>query len=94
MDSQAEGLVLRILIELVPNELEFIKDAIGVISITITEEELSLIIKGIPLLSGSILQYIPLFLKASASILINGLEPVLEFRITVRISVDIVERFK
>lgn len=94
LDSLAERFVLWVSIELIAKEFEFVQDAIGVVAITITEEELSLIVKSIPLFRGRVLENVTLLLEATTCELVNRLEPVLQFWVAVGISVDVVKRFE
>ena len=62
LDSQAEGLVLWILVELITKELEFVQNAVGVVAIAIAEEELSLVVQTIPLVCRFVLENVSLLL--------------------------------
>ena len=55
MHGIAESLVLWISIKLMANELDFVKNAVGVATIFVPEEKVALIIKFVPTKGQSIL---------------------------------------
>ena len=91
LGSTSESLVLRVLVELVGEELGLVEDAIGMISVPLAEEESTLVVDLVPFVVGLILQNVTLLLKALADVLVEALEPVLEFRVLVGIAVNLVE---
>lgn len=89
-----ESLVLRVSIELLAQELELVDDAISVRPVTLTEEEVALVVNLVPLICGSILHDEALLLQAPTNVSIQALEPVLQLRVLVRILVNGVDRIE
>lgn len=91
VEGVGESRVLGISVELVAQELELLKDTVRVRLVTVTEEEVALIIYLVPLIRRSILQDVALLLEALADVDIQVLEPVLQLRIPVGVLVDLVD---
>ena len=91
LDSVAESLVLWVRIELLAQEVKLVQNAVGVISVAVAEEELSLIVQAVPLLGGGVLEDVALLLETSSCVLVKIFEPVLKLRVLVGISVDVIE---
>jgi hypothetical protein len=87
-----EGLVLRIRVELLANELELVGDTVSVSTVTTSEEIVALVVNTVPLFVGGIFKDIALLLENFANVAIKALEPVLEFRVAVSVGVDLVNR--
>jgi hypothetical protein len=85
LHSQAELLVLWVLVELVGKELDLIDNTVGVVAVTVTEEEVSTVVELIPLVGSGILHDIALLLQDLSGISVNALEPVLELWVLVGI---------
>lgn len=60
LGGETELLVLRILIKLLAEELDLVKNAVGVIAIAVTEQEAALVIELIPLLGAGRLKNVAL----------------------------------
>lgn len=86
-----ETLVLGILVELISHELQFINEVIGMVTVSLSEQELSLIVELVPFSVGLVLQNVTLFSKTSASVFVEMSEPALEFRVSISITVELVE---
>lgn len=86
-------LVLWILIKLITDEFEFIDHAVGVVTVTIAEEEAAFVVQLVPLLSSRVLQNEALLLKGFTDILVDVAEPALEFGVFVGITVHNVDGF-
>lgn len=82
---------MRIFVELLRNELEFVHDTIGVVLVAFTEEIVAMVVYLIPLFRGTILENKTRFLEALANKVIHLAEPFLEFRVSIGIAVDIVD---
>ena len=91
LGGTSEGLVLGILVELLAIELELVENAVRVISVSLAEEESAFVVDLVPLIVGLILQDVALLLETLADVLVETLEPVLEFRVLVGITVDLVK---
>ena len=91
LGCSSERLVLGILVELVSHELGLVDDAVGVVSVTFAEEELTLVIDAVPLVIGRILQNETLLLKTATDEFVEILEPVLQFGVLVGITIDIIQ---
>lgn len=90
----SETLVLWVLVELVGKELDFIEDAVGMVSVTVSKEEVATVVQLVPLIGGSVFHNIALLLQALSDVRVNLLEPVLQLGILVRITVDLVKSIK
>jgi hypothetical protein len=86
-----EGFVLRVLVELLANELELVDDSVGVIPVAVTEQELAVVVKLVPLGVGVILEDVALLLQAAANELVHVGEPALQLGILLSIAVDLVD---
>jgi hypothetical protein len=85
-----QSLVLWILVKLIAHELELVHNTVGVVSVSIAEEEVSLIVEGVPLVGGLVLEDIALLLEASSDVLVHRFEPVLELGVLLGITVQLV----
>jgi hypothetical protein len=79
-------------IELLSEELELISNAVGVATVATAEQIMTVVVDTVPLFSGGVLHDESLLLKAPTDVGVELLEPVLEFGVTVRILVDLVDR--
>ncbi len=89
-----KAFILRILIELETEKFEFVKDAVGVVSIAITEQELAFLLELVEFFGGVVLQNVPLLLETLAYISVDLAEPAFELWVTIGISVDVIERLE
>ena len=85
-----ESAILRILVELVGEELCLVNDTIGVIAVTLAKKEVALVIKLVPLLVGVVLHYIALLFEATAKVGVNVFEPTAKLGVLISITVDLV----
>ena len=77
---------------MVRKEFDLVKDVISVVSVTVTEEELTLIVKLIPFLGSLVSEDETLLSQTFTDVYVDALEPVLELWILISITVDLVER--
>jgi hypothetical protein len=82
------------LVELVGKELDLIEDAIGMVSVTVSKEEVATVVQLVPLIGGGVFYNITLLLKALSDVRFNIFKPVLQLGILVRITVDLVKSIK
>ncbi len=94
LHGQSESLVLRVLVKLISKKLGFIDDAVGVIAVSFTEEELSMVVQLVPFFIGLILENEALLFQTFADEFVDRLEPVLQFWIAVGIGVDVLDGFE
>lgn len=80
-----------VLVELISKELDFVDDTVGMVSVSFTEEELSLVVQLMPLLVGLILEDVSLLFQTFTDVLVNRLEPVPQFWVAVGIGVDVLD---
>jgi len=85
LHSQAELLVLWVLVELVCEELDLIDNTVGVVAVTVTEKEVSTVVELVPLVGSGILHDVTLLLQDLSDISVNVLKPVLELWVLVGI---------
>lgn len=81
----SELLVLNIPVELVGKKLSLVDNAISVVAVTVPEKEVSTVIERIPLVGSRVLHDITLLLQNLSDVLVNTLEPVLQFWVLVGI---------
>lgn len=86
-----KGLILWVLVELVAHELELVHDAVGMVFVAVAEQEVPLVIEGIPLIGRLVLENVALFLEASADVLVHGFEPILQLWVLVGIAVQLID---
>jgi hypothetical protein len=75
-------------IELVGDEFGLVHDSVGVGTVTISEQIISLVVENIPFLGGRVLHDIPLLSEAFTDICVDRLEPFLQLGIFLGITVD------
>lgn len=92
VDRLSELPVLLVGIELLADELELVRNAVGVAAVTTAQELVTLVVDLVPLLGGTILQDVTLLLQALADVLVEVPEPALELGILIGILVDLVDR--
>ena len=71
----SETLVLRILIKLLPEVFEFIKDMVGVVLVAFSKKEPSFVLERVPFVGGGILHDKAGFLETLTNVAVNRLEP-------------------
>lgn len=85
-------LVVRVLVELLTEELELLNDTIGVIPVALAQEEVALVVKLVVLLGGLVLEDEALLLQALANVGVEVLEETSELGVFVGVTVDLVDR--
>lgn len=92
LDGVAEALVQRVLVELAPEELDLIGNAVGVVAVTLAEEVVPTVVDLVPLLRSAILHDEALLLETFSDIVVQMLEPRPQVRVLVGVPVDGVDR--
>lgn len=87
----SKGVVLRILVELVGEELDLVNNTVGVAAVLVAEEVSTLIVELIPLTGGLVLQNVALLKEASADVRVHRLEPILELAVVISVLVDLAD---
>lgn len=87
-----KGVVLRVLVELVDEELDLVKNSVGVASVLVAEQVPAMVIEVIPLSGGGIVQNVALLKQAASDEGVRRLEPVLKLPIVISILVDLADR--
>jgi hypothetical protein len=91
LDGLAEALVHSISIKLVREEFYFVNDAVSVVAITLTKEEVSAVVELIPLISSAILHNVALLLETLSDVCVDILEPRLELGIFLSVPIECVD---
>jgi len=91
LNGLTEALIVLVCCKLFTQELEFIGNTIGVITVAVAKQEISVIVQAIVLLSRLMAQDITLLFETGADVIVDGTEPILELRVIISITVDIVD---
>lgn len=94
LNGLAEALIVLVCRKLFAQELEFISNTIGVITVAVAKQEIAVIVQAIVLLSRLMAHDITLFFETGADVVVDGTEPILELRVIISITVDIVDRIE
>lgn len=73
-------------------ERQLVDHTVCVITVAVAEEEVATVIDLIPFVGGGILHDKALLLEAFTNIVVHVTEPLLQFRVTIGISVHVVNR--
>jgi hypothetical protein len=94
LQAFGESLILRVGIKLVTNKSELVNNAVGMASVTLTKENVSMIVELIPLLGSSVLHDKPLLFETSSDVGVDLFEPVLQRRVLIGITINGIDRVK
>ena len=93
LHGSAEGLVVRILIELISDSLGLVNDTVGVTLVLATEQLAAVVVEAVPFLVGGVLEDVTLLKEDPADVFVEGDEPVFEFIVLLGILVDLANGF-
>jgi len=91
LHGPTEALIVRVCCELITQESEFIGNTIGVITVAVAKQEVTVIVQAVVLLSRLMAHDIALLFETGADVVVDGTEPILELRVIISIAVDIVD---
>jgi len=94
LNGSAELLRFWVLGKLLREESGLVDNMISVLSVSVPEEETSLVDKTVVLVGGVWLKNISLLLQDAADVAVDALEVVLELRVTVCIGIEVVKGIK
>lgn len=91
LHSFSEAFVVGVNSELLTHELELIRDTVGMEAIAITKQEVALVVKTVVTLIGLVAHDVAFFFQARVNVSVDGAEPLLELRVTVGVTVDVID---
>lgn len=86
-----KGFVVSVLVELTGDELELVKNVIGMVAITIAKEKLALFIDLVPLFGSRVFQDIALLLEAATDEPVQALPEFLQLRVTICVAIHFID---
>ena len=87
LHRRGEAFVLLVLVELLGQKLDLVKDPMGMVAIALAEQKLALVVKTVELVVDLIPEDVALLAEALAHITVDLLEPSLELGVAIRITV-------
>jgi len=91
LHGSPEALVVWVCCKLITQESEFIGDTICVVTVAVAKQEIAVIIQAIVLLGRLMAHDITLLFETGTDVVVDGPEPILELRVIISITVDIVD---